>query len=183
MARIPDGVIERATGRYEQSDPRGLGAGWNTYVYANANTLRYVDPLGLWALTLQWYRGYGGAVVITGHGLQFDSIGFRAGVGAGIGVELNPWGKGPDPAATCGSDSIGVFAEVAAGAGPFGLGLGYNYGGTQRIDDARVPHWTEYGGREPEFGLGETEGGLSRLFLGIGVELEGSAGIEVTHNF
>ena len=34
-------------GRYIQSDPIGINAGFNTYVYVNNNPLRYVDLLGL----------------------------------------------------------------------------------------------------------------------------------------
>jgi RHS repeat-associated protein len=39
---------EPATGRYVQSDPVGLWAGPNTYLYVRANSLRWVDPLGLY---------------------------------------------------------------------------------------------------------------------------------------
>jgi len=34
-------------GRYDQHDPIGLEGGLNGYLYANANPLRYIDPLGL----------------------------------------------------------------------------------------------------------------------------------------
>jgi len=43
MARYYDPKV----GRYISSDPIGLRGGLNTYLYARANPLRYIDPKGL----------------------------------------------------------------------------------------------------------------------------------------
>jgi RHS repeat-associated protein len=41
---------ESSTGRYVESDPIGLDGGISTYGYANDNSLKYIDPYGLWTV-------------------------------------------------------------------------------------------------------------------------------------
>jgi len=43
---------EPATGRYPQSDPVGLGGGYNTYSYTAQMPLITIDPTGMWCLPL-----------------------------------------------------------------------------------------------------------------------------------
>jgi RHS repeat-associated protein len=84
-----------ATGRYIQSDPIGLGGGLNTYLYANANPLGYVDP----------YGEHAGSIVLPGLGGGAAAAGAGAGTGAGAAAGL------------------GAFGAVA-GAGLAGYGIG-----------------------------------------------------------
>lgn len=155
----------------------------NVYGYVGGNPMSLEDPLGLWSVTAQFYEGYGGAVVLTGTGLHFDSIGFRFGFGLGGGLDINPFGNRPDPCAHSDSNSIGFFAEASGGIPFIAYGRGGNYGVTLNTYPNDSYSWNEYGGQEPELATGKSNGGWRFGAGALEVEAEASAGIEYTHNF
>ncbi|MFE0923584.1 RHS repeat-associated core domain-containing protein, partial [Streptomyces nigra] len=59
-------------GRYIQSDPIGMLSGPNTYVYANANPVSYVDPWGLQDATKAYLSGESGETGSLGGSLAID---------------------------------------------------------------------------------------------------------------
>ncbi|HET7313097.1 RHS repeat-associated core domain-containing protein [Salinisphaera sp.] len=81
------------TGRYLEPDPMGLVGGINPYRYVGDNPLQYIDPLGLWQLTIAGGIGYGGLVTIGNNGGQW-SVGGYIGVGEGFSVSLDPQDSG-----------------------------------------------------------------------------------------
>jgi RHS repeat-associated protein len=131
---------DAAVGRYVTSDPIGLRGGLNTYRYARANPLRFIDPLGL---LVNWMGSVwgGGAVNIGGGGLfRFDltseckcnmvwhikgtivagalGVGYKAlKVSGGSGaVNLHSYDDCPDPdAANGGAGLIGVNSIPGGG--------------------------------------------------------------------
>ena len=83
--------------RWLNRDPIGEAGGLNLYAYTNGNPVSYIDPLGLWSLSINAYDGFGGGIVVTGTGLHLDSFTLRGGIGIGGGVSLQPEGKTARP--------------------------------------------------------------------------------------
>ncbi|MDR8305511.1 RHS repeat-associated core domain-containing protein, partial [Acinetobacter baumannii] len=59
--RYFDGTV----GRYTQPDPIGLAGGVNTYTYVGNNPVNFIDPYGLWSLSIEGYYGVGGGASIS----------------------------------------------------------------------------------------------------------------------
>jgi hypothetical protein len=104
----------------------------NLYAYLNNNPINFIDPYGLWAITVGAYDIFGGAFSYgrTTGGRSFIRI--RIGLGYGGGISFNPFTK---PAGyKCEKDTGlmnmdgGFFAELGVGFGPFGFETGANVG-------------------------------------------------------
>lgn len=115
------------------SDPIGLRGGLNTYLYARANPLRYIDPLGLWSNTAGGYEGPGGEWTWgndSGNGFVTGRVGF--GDGGGWSYDPNGGIPGPKINDRCkGGIVLSASVQVNGSIGPFSVnwegGWGRNY--------------------------------------------------------
>lgn len=132
---------DSATGRYRQSDPLGLVAGFSTYAYVNSNPAGYVDPLGLKKFPAVIVEGGGGMGIVGGSG--------------GMIVVADPGNPG----------SIYTFGY---GGGNVGLGiLGSAYGGLQfAVIDANSMNDISGWGWYVSGGLASPTGGVSGTYSG-----------------
>ena len=65
-------TYDPSTGRYTQSDPIGLEGGLNSYLYVDANPLRYFDSLGLDKRSYDHFHGDIAGKDFTGQSKAFD---------------------------------------------------------------------------------------------------------------
>lgn len=87
-------TYDPSTGRYIESDPIGLDGGLNTYLYAEANPLRYTDPLGL----------NPGAGCIAGAWAGPAGCGVGTAIGGGIALWMIMSTPGDTPQEQCDKD-------------------------------------------------------------------------------
>lgn len=117
-------------GRWNSKDPILFDGGdANLYGYVINDPINFIDPNGLWSLSVSAYVVFGGGFTI---GQNKDGSWFgtaRAGIGKGGGISWDKHGEAPGGA--CKGVSMGVFAEAGVALGPFEVGVGSNSGYSQ----------------------------------------------------
>jgi hypothetical protein len=115
------------------------------------NPLSYVDPAGLWSITIDGYVGVGGGMTFgrdpnTGQGFMNLQAGW--GAGGGFKWEKNGGRPGSDGLTqACKGNGVGagVFANADFNAGPLQAGLqnslGRNMGQSQPYGQFMSPTW------------------------------------------
>ena len=106
------------TGRWLSKDPIGINGGLNQYVFCGNNPIMFIDPLGLWQITLGFGYGYAGRITF-GHNSNRWNIGF--GFGYGIGATVSGTSQNIEPGYASQGVALNIGIEASGQAKVFGL--------------------------------------------------------------
>ncbi|WP_418120625.1 RHS repeat-associated core domain-containing protein [Variovorax sp. 350MFTsu5.1] len=163
------------TGRYSQPDPIGLDGGWNRFGYVDANPLSFSDPLGLWEVSIEFYRGLGGGISFgrdpnTGQGF----LSCKWGVGLGGGVAYDPLAGRPGGTKAApgpGGATLGISATAGGTLGIAGAGISGQADGSRGYDFGRG---SQYNDPSLKGNIGYEPGGRTGASVGGSIGIQGS---------
>ena len=142
-------------GRWTSKDPvlfRGKDS--NLYGYVFNDPINFIDPKGLWSVSLGFFNGFGLGVTfgVNPDGFAFGSV--KAGVGYGGGASYDPQGQSSSYGTCSNKDfSIGQYAEAGANIGAFEAAVSTSSGyGQSRGAYANPPGLS--GAVTPSIGIG-----------------------------
>jgi uncharacterized protein RhaS with RHS repeats len=101
------------TGRFIKEEPIGLAGGINLYAYEGGNPVGFIDPSGLWSVSLEGYWVIGGGVNIAYEDGTLEILP-KLGVGYGGGFSYNPYGT---PSRHSQSEGSGFIARTTVSVG------------------------------------------------------------------
>ncbi|MEX0708276.1 MAG: PKD domain-containing protein [Woeseia sp.] len=124
-------LYDPLSGRWTAPDPARFDGGGNLYRYVGNNPVQYRDPLGLLCVGGEAFAGIGGGAEVCYKDGKASAC-VEAGVGAGGGLKLQPWGDPKKP-------EIYVKGELGVEAGPAGASIEIKFtncgDGTGQIND------------------------------------------------
>jgi RHS repeat-associated protein len=143
-------------GRYIQSDPIGIAGGINPYSFADADSLRQVDPDGHESITIGLFAGLGAQATFgrNPNGSGFMTLQFGWGIGGGL--TYNPLGRQPghdDCQGASWGSTAGLYAQVNLRAAFAAANAGVNFGRVYRSSGSAL-----YGGPTANANLRDPQG-------------------------
>jgi len=177
-------------GRYTRPDPIGLTGGLNTFIYAHANSVKFIDRDGLFGIGpgpgvpepipngvplqgsvgIEAYYIIGGGINVTFSNGTLEFTG-RLGLGIGAGATFDPDGVPSPHSKRCGSGYIArstVDASAGIGVGPVGVGGEIRFSSGNAVT-------TPVGGGYTSI----TDSGFVGNDRGIGIRLGASVGVDI----
>ena len=187
-------------GRWLRRDPIGETADGSLYAYVANDPVNYVDPLGLWGISLTGYAGIGGGIFFKSDpATGLWSVGIELGIGSpsgGVSYESDSVPKPPellntDPAPDL--EQVTLFAEGSIGYGPASGKVGVESkcsqsgsfkspsvsgeGGIGPVSYSTKSGWK--GGIKGKADPAEAAGLTQKPNTSIGAKLGGKAGVKV----